>query len=101
MQIVGKSSRPQASPKNMKATKVRPSKLCAWGFASLLILSTVNAAAQPSPKRVALNMVYNNLSVGSGPIWVAQNAGIFQKHGLAMRLSLARGSLSVQAMLAG
>ena len=46
-------------------------------------------------------MVYNNLSVGSGPLWVAQNAGIFQKHGLDMTLSLARGSLSVQAMLAG
>ena len=67
----------------------------------LLILSSRDGRAQSTPKRVALNMVYNNLSVGSGPLWVAQNAGIFQKHGLDMSLSLARGSLSVQAMLAG
>ncbi len=101
MEILGKSPRPQASPGNMKTAKVVSSKLCALGFAGLLILSAANAPAQPSPKRVALNMVYNNLSVGSGPIWVAQNAGLFQKHGLDVSLSLARGSLSVQAMLAG
>ena len=87
----------------MKITKRKSLNFCAVFFASLVMLPTPDVPAQPSPKdkRIALNMVYNNLSVGSGPLWVAQNAGIFQKHGLDMTLSLARGSLSVQAMLAG
>ncbi|MGH7835378.1 MAG: ABC transporter substrate-binding protein [Candidatus Binatia bacterium] len=76
-----------------------------WGFmvAAVFALLANDAAAQSGPKekRVALNMVYNNLSVGAGPIWIAQRAGIFQKHGVDVTLSLARGSLSVQAMLAG
>ena len=87
----------------MKITRVLSSKLCgALGLCGPVnCFKSANGRARPSPKRVALNMVYNNLSVGSGPIWVAQNAGLFQKHGLDMTLSLARGSLSVQAMLAG
>jgi NitT/TauT family transport system substrate-binding protein len=87
----------------MRNTKPMSVNLWAIIFASLVLLPTADAPAQSSPKdkRVALNMVYNNLSVGSGPLWVAQSAGIFQKHGLDMTLTLARGSLSVQAMLAG
>ena len=85
----------------MTITRLLLSNPCAIICAALLVLSSQDGRAQSTPKRVALNMVYNNLSVGSGPLWVAQNAGIFQKHGLDMTLSLARGSLSVQAMLAG
>jgi NitT/TauT family transport system substrate-binding protein len=72
-------------------------------LAIFFTLLTSNAAAQTEPKdkRIPLNFVYNNLSMGAGPIWVAHKAGIFQKHGLDVSLSLARGSLSVQAMLAG
>ena len=68
----------------MKITKRKSLNFCAVFFASLVILPTPDVPAQSSPKdkRIALNMVYNNLSVGSGPLWVAQNAGIFQKHGL-------------------
>src|SRR5688572_19736979 len=71
--------------------------------AVVMILATSDLVAQthPQDKRVALNMVYNNLSMGSGPTWAAQRAGLFQKHGLDVTLSLARGPLSVQAMLAG
>jgi NitT/TauT family transport system substrate-binding protein len=68
---------------------------------AILPISDAQAQSSPKDKRVALNMVYNNLSVGAGPIWVAQKAGIFQKHGLDVALSLARGTLSVQAMIAG
>jgi NitT/TauT family transport system substrate-binding protein len=85
----------------MTITRLVLSNPCTIICAALLVLSSQDGRAQSTPKRVALNMVYNNLSVGSGPLWVAQNAGIFQKHGLDMTLSLARGSLSVQAMLAG
>jgi NitT/TauT family transport system substrate-binding protein len=87
----------------MSVTKPISGTLFVFLFASLLMFPTAEAQTQSSPKekRVALNMVYNNLSVGSGPLWAAQNAGIFQKHGLDVTLSLARGSLSVQAMLAG
>ena len=56
----------------MKTAKIISSRLCAWGFAGLLILSAVNAPAQPSQKRVALNMVYNNLSVGQGRLGCAK-----------------------------
>jgi NitT/TauT family transport system substrate-binding protein len=87
----------------MEAGKPMSANFCALFFAGLLMFATADAPAQSSAKdkRVALNMVYNNLSVGSGPLWVAQNAGIFHKHGVDVTLSLARGSLSVQAMLAG
>jgi NitT/TauT family transport system substrate-binding protein len=85
----------------MKITRPMKWNLCAVVFAGLLIFSTQEVRAQANPQPVAINMVYNNLSVGSGPLWAAQNGGIFQKHGLDVTLSLARGSLSVQAMLAG
>lgn len=85
----------------MQSTKPTAGHLCAIIFVGLILLPTPDVAAQSNPKPVALNMVYNNLSAGSGPLWVTKNAGIFQKHGLDVTLSLARGTLSVQAMLAG
>jgi NitT/TauT family transport system substrate-binding protein len=78
-------------------------KFSVFTLALLAIIPSSDLAAQAKSqdKRVALNMVYNNLSMGSGPTWAAQRGGFFQKHGLDVTLSLARGPLSVQAMLAG
>lgn len=49
----------------------------------------------------SVNVVYDNISIGASPIWITHHAGIFQKHGLDVRLSFARGALSAQAMVAG
>lgn len=49
----------------------------------------------------SLNVVYNNISIGASPIWIMHHAGIFQKHGLEVALSFARGTLATQAMVAG
>lgn len=49
----------------------------------------------------SLNVAYNNISIGASPIWIMHHAGIFQKHGLDVTLSFARGTLATQAMVAG
>jgi NitT/TauT family transport system substrate-binding protein len=63
----------------------------------------VARAAAPAPAVAAdkLAMVYNNHSIGTLPLWVAMDTGIFAKHGLDVTLEFAQGTLATQAMING
>jgi len=59
------------------------------------------ALGEKQPAAVRLNVVYNNISIGAGPIWVTHEAGFFRKHDLDVDLTFARGVLASQAMTVG
>src|ERR1044071_760349 len=68
----------------------------------IVLLADLQAASgdkQPALSR--LDVVYNNISIGAGPIWVTHQAGFFRKHDLDVALTFARGVLATQAMVVG
>src|SRR5687767_14386345 len=78
--------------------------LCLIQFA-LNDLQAASGEKQPAlstPGSVpSVDAVYNNISIGAGPIWVTHEAGFFRKHGLDVALTFARGVLATQAMVVG
>ena len=69
-------------------------------FFSSLILSQGPLYAQPSTQ--SLNIAYVAVSGTQAGLWVAQEAGLFRKHGLDTRLVyIAGGSRVIQSMLGG
>lgn len=64
-------------------------------FLALWWISAQPAAAQLTTLHVGFNGFY-----GAAPLYVAQDAGIFRKHGLRLELIfIAGGSLSTQALI--
>ncbi|MBM4260529.1 MAG: hypothetical protein FJ145_03710 [Deltaproteobacteria bacterium] len=61
------------------------------------ILTTVNLAAQEH----SLRAVYNALGGVMAPIWVADDAGLFKKHGVNVDLKYLAATSAVQAMVGG
>src|SRR5689334_2687701 len=64
---------------------------------SFLILNLRAASAQEQNLRA----VYNALSGVMAPIWVAQDAGLFTKHGVNVDLKYLAATTAVQGMLGG
>lgn len=73
------------------------------------LLSDLRAAA-PGEKQPALStsgsllpltVVYNNVSIGAAPYWVAHEAGFFRKQGLDVTLSFVGGVFATQGVVAG
>src|SRR5579862_388352 len=60
-----------------------------------------SAAASASAAPTALSLVYDNLSIGSAPVWLMDEKGIFQKYGLTAKTEFAEGTVGAQALLAG
>lgn len=69
--------------------------------AALVGLSVVHAWAQPSGKRTPVKLIYGAITAANGPIWVADDQGLFDKHGLDLRVVHARGATPVQATVSG
>lgn len=65
--------------------------------AALGLVHSQPAAAQA----VGLRGVYNALSGAMSPIWVAEDAALFTKHGLALELKYLAATSAVQAMVGG
>jgi NitT/TauT family transport system substrate-binding protein len=62
---------------------------------ALCCLSAQRAAAQPTKLHIGFNGFY-----GAAPLYVAQDAGIFRKHGFTLEMVfIAGGSLSTQALI--
>lgn len=66
----------------------------------LLAMSPVQIAAQ-AIKRTQVKLIYGALTAANGPIWVAEDHGLFEKHGLDLRVVHARGATPVQATVSG
>ncbi len=80
--------------------------LAAMLACGLLVLSGCAPAAGPAPTPTAvplahLTVAYSNVSATILPEWVAQNTGIFQKHGLDVDLQYAASATSVSALVSG
>ena len=54
-----------------------------------------------SAQEMSLRAVYNALSGVMAPIWVAQDAGLFTKHGVNVDLKYLAATTAVQGMLGG
>ena len=59
------------------------------------------AAAATSPGRAALRVGYSEVYEGELPLWVARDAGIFDKQGLDVDLRYTASSTGLAALLAG
>src|SRR5258708_33962520 len=64
----------------------------------LFLMPNVRAA---SAQEMSLRAVYNALSGVMAPIWVAQDAGLFTKHGVNVDLKYLAATTAVQGMLGG
>lgn len=72
-------------------------------IASLLTsLTPVSAQAQPvGTKRPQVKLIYGALTAANGPIWLAADQGLFEKHGLDVQVVHGRGATPVQATISG
>jgi ABC-type nitrate/sulfonate/bicarbonate transport system substrate-binding protein len=52
-------------------------------------------------KKISVGFIYEALTLTNTPIWVAEDQGLFDKHGLDVRVILARGATPVQALVSG
>ena len=68
-----------------------------WLLILIALLSEQAAFAQ----EMSLRAVYNALSGVMAPIWVAQDAGLFVKHGVTVDLKYLAATTSVQGMVGG
>ena len=68
-----------------------------WLLILIALLSEQAAFAQ----EMSLRAVYNALSGVMAPIWVAQDAGLFVKHGVTVDLKYLAATTAVQGMLGG
>ena len=78
----------------LKATSLRSIAL----LILLILLLIVRAA---SAQEMNLRAVYNALSGVMAPIWVAQDGGLFTKHGVNVDLKYLAATTAVQGMLGG
>ena len=77
-------------------------KRCTVIFSALIcLLSVVSSIALAQSGRQALNVAYSSEAGPETALWVAKDAGLFEKYGLDVSLKrLSGSSLIVQAMLA-
>ena len=67
----------------------------------LVVLFCVLNLRAVSAQEMNLRAVYNALSGVMAPIWVAQDAGLFTKHGVNVDLKYLAATTAVQGMLGG
>jgi NitT/TauT family transport system substrate-binding protein len=68
------------------------------GLLALALCAPLPSSAAEAP---SLRVVYNALGGSMAPVWVAQELGLFAKHGLQHNLNYLAATTAVQAMVAG
>src|SRR5689334_21612821 len=68
---------------------------------SLLVIIALLIDQAAFAQEMSLRAVYNALSGVMAPIWVAQDAGLFVKHGVTVDLKYLEATTSVQGMVGG
>ena len=71
------------------------------GIILLGVLSAMLTARPATAQEMSLRAVYNALSGVMGPIWVAQDANLFSKHGVSVDLKYLAATTAVQGMVGG
>jgi len=70
----------------------------------MILLGAMTAMLMPqaaAAQEMSLRAVYNALSGVMGPIWVAQDANLFSKHGVSVDLKYLAATTAVQGMVGG
>src|SRR5689334_13972339 len=71
-------------------------------FAISLALFCVATCYAQETKPESLIVSYSSLTGNRAPLWIAKESGLYEKHGLDVKLvSIAAGSVSLTALLAG
>ncbi len=82
------------------------SRLQLWGFAAwtfTFLSFPVPGHAQlgERPEKTSFTISYTQASGAFTPLWVAQEAGLFKKHGIDASLKLLNSQVAAQALMAG
>ena len=73
-----------------------------FGAAMILLMILASVGHSQEKKLEPLNVSYASVSGTRIPLWIAKDTGLFEKHGLDVKLvSIASGSTSIQALLGG
>jgi NitT/TauT family transport system substrate-binding protein len=77
-----------------------------WTFAVLVcsaiaLPSFAGAQLGGKPEKTSFTLSYTQASGAFTPLWVAQEAGLFKKHGLDASLKLLNSQVALQALVAG
>jgi NitT/TauT family transport system substrate-binding protein len=70
-------------------------------FISLCVSIPAGAQVGSRPEKTTLTISYTQASGAFTPLWVAQESGLFKKHGLDPTLKLLNSQVATQALLAG
>ncbi len=71
-------------------------------FILLVLLIFASAGSAQDKKAEALNVAYTSATATRAPLWIAKETGLFEKHGVDIRLIYIRaGSPSISALVSG
>jgi NitT/TauT family transport system substrate-binding protein len=70
-------------------------------FAVVLLSSHAGAELGGNPEKTSFTFSYTQASGAFTPLWVAQQTGLFKKHGLDASLKLLNSQIALQALVAG
>jgi ABC-type nitrate/sulfonate/bicarbonate transport system substrate-binding protein len=66
----------------------------------LLLISGADALAQ-AEKKTSVGLIYEAIAATNATLWLAEDARLFEKYGLDVKVIHARGAVPVQALVAG
>jgi ABC-type nitrate/sulfonate/bicarbonate transport system substrate-binding protein len=66
----------------------------------ILLLISPSAFAQ-TDKKIPVSLIYEAIAATNAPLWLAEDAWLFEKYGLDLRVVHARGAVPVQALVSG
>src|SRR4029434_2807443 len=70
-------------------------------FSVVSLSSRAGAQLGGKPEKPSFTISYTQASGAFTPLWVAQEAGLFKKHGLDASLKLLNSQVALQALVAG
>jgi len=98
------SAAPPSASRHRHRTRKNVASALAAGFCLLLLLFPSVARAQSKPaseKRFSAKVIYEALSASNALLWLAEDLGLFEKHGLDVQVVHGRGATPVQAFVSG
>lgn len=72
-----------------------------FGVLLLLLVCAGELPAQTGPRKTTVRIIYSALTASNGPVWVAADQGLFEKHGLDVQIVHGRGASPIQALAGG
>ena len=70
-------------------------------FLSLIVLLMGNDALAQTEKKTSVGLIYEAIAATNATLWLAEDARLFEKYGLDVKVIHARGAVPVQALVSG